>query len=62
MASLFFCAAWDNVAAKRALDRDQRLALLHQELEVARRSASILPTGFPASEHFTVGGPRLLRR
>ena len=43
------------VAARRALDRDQELALLHQELEVARRiQLSILPNAFPTSEHFTV--------
>ena len=43
------------VAARRALDRDEQLALLHQELEVARRiQLSILPTGFPPSQHFTV--------
>jgi phosphoserine phosphatase RsbU/P len=51
---LFLCCL-GYVAAKRALDRDQQLASLHQELEVARRiQLSILPTGFPASEHFTV--------
>ncbi len=51
---LFLCCL-GYVAAKRALDRDQQLAALHQELEVARRiQLSILPTGFPASEHFTV--------
>ncbi len=52
--ALFLCCL-GYVAAKRALDRDQQLASLHQELEVARRiQLSILPTGFPASEHFTV--------
>jgi sigma-B regulation protein RsbU (phosphoserine phosphatase) len=52
--ALFLCCL-GYVAAKRALDRDQQLALLHQELEVAKRiQLSILPTGFPASEHFTV--------
>jgi sigma-B regulation protein RsbU (phosphoserine phosphatase) len=51
---LFLCCL-GYVAAKRALDRDQQLALLHQELEVAKRiQLSILPTAFPASEHFTV--------
>jgi phosphoserine phosphatase RsbU/P len=51
---LFLCCV-GYVAAKRALDRDQQLASLHQELEVAKRiQLSILPTGFPASEHFTV--------
>jgi sigma-B regulation protein RsbU (phosphoserine phosphatase) len=51
---LFLCCV-GYVAAKRALDRDQQLASLRQELEVAKRiQLSILPTGFPASEHFTV--------
>jgi sigma-B regulation protein RsbU (phosphoserine phosphatase) len=51
---LFLCCV-GYVAAKRALDRDQQLTSLHQELEVAKRiQLSILPTGFPASEHFTV--------
>jgi phosphoserine phosphatase RsbU/P len=51
---LFLCCV-GYVAAKRALDRDQQLASLHQELEVAKRiQLSILPAGFPASEHFTV--------
>ena len=52
--ALFLCCL-GYVAAKRALDRDQQLASLRQELEVARRiQLSILPTGFPVSEHFTV--------
>ena len=51
---LFLCCV-GYLAAKRALDRDQQLASLHQELEIAKRiQLSILPTGFPASEHFTV--------
>jgi len=51
---LFLCCL-GYVAVKRALDRDQQLTALHQELEVAKRiQLSILPTGFPASEHFTV--------
>ncbi len=51
---LFLCCV-GYVAAKRALDRDQQLASLHQELEVAKRiQLSILPTAFPASPHFTV--------
>jgi sigma-B regulation protein RsbU (phosphoserine phosphatase) len=51
---LFLCCL-GYVAAKRALDRDQQLASLHQELEVAKRiQLSILPTGFPVSPHFTV--------
>jgi sigma-B regulation protein RsbU (phosphoserine phosphatase) len=51
---LFLCCV-GYVAAKRALDRDQQLTSLHQELEVAKRiQLSILPTAFPASEDFTV--------
>jgi phosphoserine phosphatase RsbU/P len=51
---LFLCCV-GYVAAKRALDRDQQLASLHQELEVAKRiQLSILPTGFPVSEYFAV--------
>ncbi len=51
---LFLCCL-GYVAGKRALDRDQQLASLHQELEVAKRiQLSILPSGFPVSEHFTV--------
>jgi phosphoserine phosphatase RsbU/P len=43
------------VAARRALDRDQQLNSIQQELEVARRiQLSILPAAFAASEHFTV--------
>jgi phosphoserine phosphatase RsbU/P len=43
------------VAARRALDRDQQLNSIQQELEVARRiQLSILPGEFAASEHFTV--------
>ena len=50
-----FLCCLGYVAAKRALDRDQQLASLHQELEVAKRiQLSILPTGFPVSPHFTV--------
>jgi sigma-B regulation protein RsbU (phosphoserine phosphatase) len=51
---LFLCCV-GYVAAKRALDRDQQLTALHQELEIAKRiQLSILPTSFPASPHFTV--------
>jgi len=51
---LFLCCL-GYVAGKRALDRDQQLASLHRELEVAKRiQLSILPASFPVSEHFTV--------
>jgi sigma-B regulation protein RsbU (phosphoserine phosphatase) len=51
---LFLCCL-GYVAAKRALDRDHQLTSLHQELEVAKRiQLSILPTGFPMSDYFTV--------
>lgn len=51
----FLLCSLGYVAARRALDRDQELALLHRELEVARRiQLSILPNAFPASEYFTV--------
>ena len=51
---LFLCCV-GYVAAKRALDRDQQLTSLHQELEVAKRiQLSILPESFPESPHFTV--------
>jgi sigma-B regulation protein RsbU (phosphoserine phosphatase) len=51
---LFLCCL-GYVAGKRALDRDQQLASLHQELEMAKRiQLSILPGSFPVSEHFTV--------
>jgi phosphoserine phosphatase RsbU/P len=51
---LFLCCL-GYVAGKRALDRDEQLASLHQELEVAKRiQLSILPASFPVSEHFTV--------
>jgi sigma-B regulation protein RsbU (phosphoserine phosphatase) len=43
------------VAANRALERDQQLNSIQQELEVARRiQLSILPAPFPASENFVV--------
>jgi len=51
---LFLCCL-GYVAGKRALDREQQLASLHQELEVAKRiQLSILPTSFPVSQHFAV--------
>jgi phosphoserine phosphatase RsbU/P len=52
--AVFLCCL-GYVAARRALDRDQQLNSIQQELEVARRiQLSILPAAFPASEHFTV--------
>lgn len=43
------------VAARGAMDRDQQLNSIQQELEIARRiQLSILPAAFPAVEHFTV--------
>ena len=51
---LFLCCL-GYVAGKRALDREQQLASLNQELEVAKRiQLSILPTSFPVSEYFAV--------
>jgi phosphoserine phosphatase RsbU/P len=52
--TVFLCCL-GYVAARRALDRDQQLNSIQQELEVARRiQLSILPAAFAASEHFTV--------
>jgi len=52
--AVFLCCL-GYVAARRALDRDQQLNSIQQELEVARRiQLSILPAAFAASEHFTV--------
>jgi phosphoserine phosphatase RsbU/P len=52
-AALLCCFGY--VAARRALDRDQQLNSIQQELEVARRiQRSILPAAFRASEHFSV--------
>lgn len=43
------------VAAHRALDRDQQLSSIQQELEIARRiQLSILPAASPRLEHFSV--------
>jgi phosphoserine phosphatase RsbU/P len=43
------------VAAHRALDRDQQLSSIQQELEIARRiQLSILPAASPLLEHFSV--------
>jgi sigma-B regulation protein RsbU (phosphoserine phosphatase) len=52
-AMLLCCLGY--VAARRALDRDQQLNSIQQELEVARRiQLSILPAAFGISEDFTV--------
>jgi phosphoserine phosphatase RsbU/P len=52
--AVFLCCL-GYVAARRALDRDQQLNSIQQELEVARRiQLSILPAAFAASDHFTV--------
>jgi phosphoserine phosphatase RsbU/P len=52
--AVFLCCL-GYVAAKRALDRDQQLSSIQQELDVARQiQLSILPTAFAVSEHFTV--------
>ncbi|MGC2400311.1 MAG: PP2C family protein-serine/threonine phosphatase [Acidobacteriaceae bacterium] len=52
--AVFLCCL-GYVAARRALDRDQQLSSIQQELEVARRiQLSILPAAFAGSEHFTV--------
>jgi sigma-B regulation protein RsbU (phosphoserine phosphatase) len=52
--AVFLCCL-GYVAARRALDRDQQLNSIQQELEVARRiQLSILPAAFAASEYFTV--------
>jgi phosphoserine phosphatase RsbU/P len=52
--AVFLCCL-GYVAARRALERDQQLNSIQQELAVARRiQLSILPAAFPASEHFTV--------
>jgi sigma-B regulation protein RsbU (phosphoserine phosphatase) len=43
------------VAARRALDRDQQLGSIQQELEIARRiQLSILPAASPAAKHFSI--------
>ena len=52
--AVFLCCL-GYVAARRALDRDQQLNSIQQELEVARRiQLSILPTAFPTSKSFSV--------
>jgi phosphoserine phosphatase RsbU/P len=52
--AVFLCCL-GYVAARRALDRDQQLNSIQQELEVARRiQLSILPPAFAPSEHFNV--------
>jgi phosphoserine phosphatase RsbU/P len=43
------------VAARRALERDQQLSSIQQELEIARRiQLSILPSASPSSKHFSI--------
>lgn len=43
------------VAAQRALDRDQQLSTIQQELDIARRiQLAILPDASPAAEHFCI--------
>ena len=43
------------IAARRALDRDQQLSSIQQELEIARRiQLSILPAAAPVAKHFSI--------
>jgi sigma-B regulation protein RsbU (phosphoserine phosphatase) len=50
-----FLGCLGYVAARRAVERDQQFTALEKELEVAKRiQLSILPTAFPASDHFRV--------
>ncbi|WP_157439735.1 PP2C family protein-serine/threonine phosphatase [Terracidiphilus gabretensis] len=52
-AVLMGCLAY--IAARRALDRDQQLSSIRQELEIARRiQLSILPAAAPAAKHFSI--------
>ncbi len=52
-AALLCCLGY--VAARRTLERDQRLHSIQQELEIARRiQMAILPAGSPNSDHFCV--------
>jgi sigma-B regulation protein RsbU (phosphoserine phosphatase) len=49
-------ASLGYVAARQALERDQKLAEIQKELEVARRiQLSILPPEFPSSGKFKIG-------
>ncbi|HTB98556.1 MAG TPA: PP2C family protein-serine/threonine phosphatase [Terracidiphilus sp.] len=51
----FFLGCMGYVAARRTLERDERLGELHSELEVARRiQLSLLPPEFPKARAFEV--------
>jgi sigma-B regulation protein RsbU (phosphoserine phosphatase) len=50
-----FLGCLGYVAAQRALERDQQLNSIQQELDIAKRiQTSILPSAFPSSPHFRV--------
>ena len=51
----FFLGTLGYVAAKRSLHRDQQFSEIQKELEIARRiQTDILPSAYPASEHFHI--------
>jgi phosphoserine phosphatase RsbU/P len=51
----FFLATLGYVAAKRSLTRDHQFSEIQKELEIARRiQTDILPSAYPASDHFQV--------
>jgi phosphoserine phosphatase RsbU/P len=51
----FFLATLGYVAAKRSLARDHQFNEIQKELEIARRiQKDILPSAYPASDHFQV--------
>ncbi len=51
----FFLATLGYVAAKRSLARDHQFSEIQKELEIARRiQTDILPSVYPASDHFQV--------
>src|SRR5580704_15336694 len=51
----FFLATLGYVAAKRSLARDHQFSEIQKELQIARRiQANILPSAYPASDHFHV--------
>ena len=51
----FFLATLGYVAAKRSLARDHQFSEIQKELEIARRiQTDILPSAYPASDHFQV--------